>query len=130
VKEVPLAVGAAPPSPLPFGRKHLAEQFLRVDGAIVGERVVAVAERVRVDVADGQAGCRPSQVHQAEVAERLPGELVVYRLAAGPGGRFPHRGPGARVPGHPPAVTVQVGQAGEGAEAFRAQEFPDGRGVA
>jgi hypothetical protein len=130
VQEVALAVGAAGQLPLPFRRQHLAKPVLGVDGAVVGERVGPEAERVRVRFAYGQALGGPSQVHEAKVAERLPGELVVVRLAARPGGRFPGRRLGARVPGHAPAVTVQVGQAGEGAEAFRAQEFGYGHGIA
>jgi hypothetical protein len=93
VQEVPLAVGGAGQPALPFGRQQLAEPFLRVDGAVVGERVVAVLERVGVDVDDRQTGRGPAQVQQAEVAERLPGELVVLGLAAGPGGRLPRGGP-------------------------------------
>ena len=39
VQEVALAVGAAGEPPLPFGGQHLAQPVLRVDGAVVGQRV-------------------------------------------------------------------------------------------
>src|SRR5262249_40048026 len=80
--------------------------------AIVRQYIRSVTERVRVAFLDRQTRCRPSQVDQAHVAQRLAGQLLKFWLVAR-FGRLADYWLAALVPGHSPAVGMQTRQRGE-----------------
>ena len=127
VQQVTLAVGRPAEPALPFGGQHLAKLVLRVDGAVVGERVGAETERVGVGVADAQARRCPAQVHQAEIAERPLGQPGVFGLLRRAAWRLAHLRPVSVVPGHAPAIAMKVRQRGERAQPLLGEQARHGR---
>ena len=121
VQQVPLAVGAADELPLPGGREYLAKPVLGVDRAVVCHRDVAAQERVGVAGLDRQARSRPAQVHQPQVTDVTVREFVVGRLVNRPQRRLLGMHLPAFVPGHAPAIPVELRQSGELTQAVLAE---------
>src|SRR5690348_2182210 len=100
-------------------------------GTVVRESEAPIAERVRIEIVDGQPRRRPPEVDQAEVAERLPGKLLELRLV-GPqrrladNGLIVHRAAGGLIPGHSPAVGVQFGQRNQRLESLLTDQVGNG----
>src|SRR6266568_5376092 len=98
-----------------------------MDGAVMGQHIRAVPERMTITVADTQTGSRPPQMQQAQVSQRLLGQLVKLRRALGAHRRLPDPRLAGLVPGHPPAVAVQGRKRGEVMETLVPHELGDRR---